>query len=67
MNIAENTTDYTLPSGEIVTISIDIVGAEITVTDSRGDVIGRSRTRPEGRSSRKGRILHYLGIPGFPG
>jgi len=51
--IPENTTDYTLPSGEVVTISIDVGGTEICVRNSRGEQIGRieldSREDPRGR------------------
>jgi hypothetical protein len=37
----DDTADYKLASGEIVTISIDVGGTEISVTNSRGEKIGR--------------------------
>lgn len=54
----DNTTDYKLPSGEIVTISIDVGGTEISVTDSRDEIIGRIEF--DSREDLRGREEYFL-------
>lgn len=56
--IPQNTTDYQLPSGEIVKVSTDIAGTEISVTNSRGEQIGRIEL--DSREDASGRQEFFL-------